>query len=575
MATRRTTKRADRPRATALGATKGQGAFRPLKPPAQTPAVPFDEPLTPDVEEQARPRPASPGARGRSATDAFDDALDFDTLPDAHDDELPLAGGSGGETAPDLWEDMPHAEAEELDEDAHAPDDALGLYLRQMGAIPLLTRDQELHLAQQLEMRRRRYRYAAISCWRTLARILETFERVQRGQLALDPTIDVVNTLGLTRENILKRMPHHLPTLRRVVQAADRDFRELLKATTAAAREKLERGLWRKMSKARRLVEELSPRIDLLDHWTDELRVLSRQMNDLAVAAEAGGNSAADRERRAKASKQLRELMCEVRLQPEELSRLAAVLESRRRMYQKARRELAEGNLRLVVSIAKRYRSRGLPFSDLIQEGNRGLMRAVDKYEWRLKFKFGTYATWWIRQGITRALADHARTIRVPCHQVGTLARVERVRGELSIQQGREPTVEEIAAVLGVTPEETQSLRVVARHPVSLHEPLGGDGERALEDFLDDPDATNPGKAVDQHLLRERIGEVLRSLTPREREVIELRFGLRDGQPKTLEEVARAYGITRERIRQIEARGLLKLRQPLRSQRLAEFAETE
>src|SRR5207248_10523116 len=217
-----------------------------------------------------------------------------------------------------------------------------------------------------------------------------------------------------------------------------------------------------------------------------------------------------------------------------DLDRLVRVLERRRHAYQKARRELAEGNLRLVVSIAKRYRGRGLPFSDLIQEGNRGLMRAVDKYEHLLGFKFGTYATWWIRQGITRALADHARTVRVPCHQVGTLAAIERVRGELSVQQGREPTVEEIAAVLGVTPEETQSLRVVARHPVSLHEPLGGDGERALEDFLDDPDATNPGTAVDQHLLRERIGEVLRSLTPREREVIELRFGLKDGQPRTL-----------------------------------------
>src|SRR5262249_5418687 len=265
------------------------------------------------------------------------------------------------------------------------------------------------------------------------------------------------------------------------------------------------------------------------------------------------------RERRTRFVKELRDLMLQVKATPDDLHQLVRVQEARRVQYQKARSELAEGTVRLVVSIAKRYRSRGLPFSDLIQEGNRGLMRAVDKYEHRLKFKFGTYATWWIRQGITRALADHARTIRVPCHQVGTLARVERVRGELSVQQGREPTVEEIAAVLGVTPEETQSLRVVARHPVSLHEPLGGDGERALEDFLDAPDATNPGKAVDQHLLRERIAEVLRSLTPREREVIELRFGLKDGQPRTLEEVARAYGITRERIRQIEARGLLKL----------------
>jgi RNA polymerase primary sigma factor len=158
---------------------------------------------------------------------------------------------------------------------------------------------------------------------------------------------------------------------------------------------------------------------------------------------------------------------------------------------------------------------------------------------------------------------------------VATLAAVERVRGELSTAIGREPTVEEIANELGVTAEETRALRTVARHPVSLHEPLGGDGERALEDFLDDPDATNPGQEVDQHLLRERIAEVLRSLTPREREVIEMRFGLKDGHPRTLEEVARTYGITRERIRQIEARGLLKLRQPLRSQRLVDFAEAE
>jgi RNA polymerase primary sigma factor len=335
------------------------------------------------------------------------------------------------------------------------------------------------------------------------------------------------------------------------------------------------RDLWRLLTKSFHLAEELSPRIESLDRWTDELVTLAGGMTDLSQSIDVGDRSAADRERSTRLTKQLRDLMLEVQTTPEELDRMVVILLARRKRYQKARRELAEGNLRLVVSIAKRYRGRGLPFSDLIQEGNRGLMRAVDKYEHLLGFKFGTYATWWIRQGITRALADHARTVRVPCHQVGTLAAIERVRGELSVQNGREPTLEEIAAALGVSPEETQSLRVVSRHPVSLHEPLGGDGERALEDFLDDPDATNPGKEVDQHLLRERIGEVLRSLTPREREVIELRFGLRDGHPRTLEEVARAYGITRERIRQIEARGLLKLRQPIRRERLSDFAEVE
>jgi RNA polymerase primary sigma factor len=266
--------------------------------------------------------------------------------------------------------------------------------------------------------------------------------------------------------------------------------------------------------------------------------------------------------------------MLKLQATPAEVKLLLQVLQSRRRTYQKARRELAEANLRLVVSIAKRYRGRGLPFADLIQEGNRGLMRAVDKYEHRLGFKFGTYATWWIRQGIQRALHDHGRTVRVPCHQIGTLAAIERVRGELTVKLGREPTIEEIAQELGVKPEDTRSLRIVGRQPVSLNEPLAGDNERALEDFLSDrASATTPGDLVDLLLLRERIQEVLRSLSPREREVIEHRFGLRDGHAKTLDEVARMYNITRERIRQIEARGLLKLRQPLRSCRLEQFSD--
>ncbi len=482
--------------------------------------------------------------------------------------------GMGIPTADDV-EGFSHPAEEPASEDDTGPDDALGLYLRQMGAIPLLNRKEEEALAKHLEHQRQRYRHAALCNWRTLDLVVQIFQKVRAGQQALDPTIDVVTTLGLTREKILERIPHNLPTLRRVLDKANEAFRQVLRGTSQGVRARARRELWRCLQKGIILAEEMAPRIDLLDRWTNELRELGRTLNELNRQSEAGARSAADRERRTKAAKQLREKMLELRTTPDDLERMLAVVEVRRRAYQKARRELAERNLRLVVSIAKRYRGRGLPFSDLIQEGNRGLMRAVDKYEHRLGFKFGTYATWWIRQGITRALADHARTVRVPCHQVGTLAAMERVRGELSIQQGREPSLEDIAAVLGVSVEEAQSLRVVARHPVSLHEPLGGDGERALEDFLDDPGATNPGVAVDQHLLRERLAEVLRSLTEREREVIEMRFGLRDGQPKTLEEVARTYGITRERIRQIEARGLLKLRQPLRSKRLAEFAESE
>jgi RNA polymerase primary sigma factor len=466
--------------------------------------------------------------------------------------------------------------AEAADDDSsQAPDDTLGLYLRQMGAIPLLTRKEELELAQRLERARDRYRHAVLSNWHVLERMVATFERVVAGDLAVDPTIDVVTSLGLSREKILARMPYNLRTLRNVLTRASQEFRAFLRASSDSARARVQRGLWRRMQKARALANELSPRIELLERWADEVEVFSAKMTRLNFLVNTGGRSRADREQRTKRVKELRDIMLEAQATPEALGRLVDVMKSRQLHYRRARRDLAEGNLRLVVSIAKRYRGRGLAFSDLIQEGNRGLMRAVDKYEHRLGFKFGTYATWWIRQGITRALADHARTVRVPCHQVGMLAAIERVRGELTVKNGREPTIEEIAIVLGVSAEETRSLRVVGRHPVSLHEPLGGDGERALEDFLGDVENINPGRAVDQHLLKERIGEVLRSLTPREREVIELRFGLRDGHPRTLDEVARTYGITRERIRQIEARGLLKLRQPNRSRRLSEFAEAE
>ena len=465
--------------------------------------------------------------------------------------------------------DTPDAAGEDS---TNSPDDALGLYLRQMGAIPLLNREQELRLAKELERHRQRFRHAAFCAWEVLGRVIDTFERIHAGKLAVDPQIDVVGSLGLTRETILARLPHNIRTLRHVLAESAADFRVFLRTGTTTGRARWRRRLWRRIRKAAVLAEELSPRTEVLEQWVAQLEVRSTAMTTLARQIDAGGGrSAAERQLRGKRVKELRDIMLQMRATPEDLAKLLAVVKTRWTLYQRSRRELAEGNLRLVVSIAKRYRGRGLSFGDLIQEGNRGLMRAVDKYEHRLGFKFGTYATWWIRQGITRALADHGRTVRVPCHQVSMLAAIERVRGELSIQHGREPTIEEIAAALGMTPEDARSLRLVARHPLSLHDPLGEDGERSLEDFLGDTESITPSQTVDQHLLRERISEVLRSLTPREREVIELRFGLRDGHPRTLDEVARCYGITRERIRQIEARGLLKLRQPVRSQRLEGF----
>jgi len=404
-------------------------------------------------------------------------------------------------------------------------DDALGLYLQQMGAIALLSRDEEVELARRLETARRRYRHAALWNWTILARVVDLFGRIEAGQAPLDRQIDTIPSLDLTSDRVRARLPHHLAALRTLVNENEPGAKRPQRTRTPSAKQRLLRAVV--------LAEELSPRTELLDEWTAEWE------------------------------------QCQGKVAPG----LVRVLRRRRAIYQQARDALAEANLRLVVSIAKRYRGRGLPFADLIQEGNSGLMRAVDKFDHRLGFKFGTYATWWIRQSVQRALHDLSRTVRVPCHQVGMLGTIERVRGELTLKHGHEPAVEEIAAAVGLTPAEVHRLRAVGRPPVSLDEPLNGQDEDAMEDFLTDEATADPGENVDRHLLKERIHEVLRCLAPRDREVLELRFGLRDGQSRTLDEVAHLFGITRERIRQIERRGLLKLRQSERSDLLAAFAE--
>jgi len=462
-------------------------------------------------------------------------------------------------------------EAPAEDEYTGGPDDALGLYLRQMGSIPLLNREKELALAKRLEYHRNRFRSAALLCPRLLSRVLEKFEQIAAGQTPIDPNIDAYSSvdLRLTRAQILSRLATDLPTLRVLLTQDVTVFATGIRDEFRGGLVAWKRDRFHRLAKCRRLVNELSPRTEILERWTDELNDLADELKHLAIAHAAAVNPAD----RIRLGKSLRDAECRASMTADELAALVRVLRRRRLAYQAVRKELAEANLRLVVSIAKNYRNRGLPFGDLIQEGNRGLMRAVDKYEWRLEFKFGTYATWWVRQGITRALHDNARTVRVPCHQISLLSRMEKMRGEMTAATGREPTSDELAAALDIKPEDARSLRIVGRHPVSLNDSVGGEGERALEDFLSDSHLPNPGEHVDANLLKERIGEVLKSLAPREREVIELRFGLKDGTPRTLDEVAKQYGITRERIRQIEARGLLKLRQPTRSCRLEEFAD--
>lgn len=499
--------------------------------------------------------------------DTFADPLlrDGPILPLDEDDVDDVEEPNEDDTDLDTADELPVEPVAE--ESSAGVDDALGLYLRQMGEIRLLKRDEELAIAEKLERARTRFRHAAFFCTRIVGRAMFTFERVIAGNAPVDPTIDVYSSpeMRMSRAQILSRMPHNLPLVRRLLHEEAVAFAAGLELA-ANDDPTWQRLRFRRLIKLNRLMAELSPRTELIEHWVDELADMADEMKHLVRAAE--GNCP-------DATRRLFEAQAKIHMTAAELSRAVRVLKKRRLAYQTVRRNLAEANLRLVVSIAKNYRNRGLPFADLIQEGNRGLMRAVDKYEHRRGFKFGTYATWWIRQGVQRALADNARTVRVPCHQIGLLAKMERKRNEMTVSLGKEPTNEELSIALGVKEEDTRSLRLVGRQPMSLHDPIGGDGERSVEDFLSDGHVSNPGEHVDQRLLKDRIHEVLRSLAPREREVIELRYGLKDGTPRTLDDVAKHYGITRERIRQIEARGLLKLRQPTRMGRLEQFTDDE
>ena len=447
-------------------------------------------------------------------------------------------------------------------------DDPVRLYLLQMGGIPLLNRDTEVASARRIEHWRRQFRLTMLGNDFVLAGAISLLEQVQAGRLRLDRTIEVSVTNTAEKKRTLRRLGPNLETLRRLEQEKKVLFRHAMsRRNPIAVRRAAWRQLVRKRSKAVRLVEEMNLRIQRLYPLLKKLREVAHRID---AAHDAAGRSAG---RAAGLGGDQRRLLLAVRESRCTLARRLAKLDDLQQRYDAAKRELAAGNLRLVVSIAKRYRNRGLTFLDLIQEGNSGLMRAVDKFEHARGFKFSTYATWWIRQAITRAIADQSRTIRVPVHMVDTMSKMRNLARDFRQRHGRDPGIEELAKLGGLSIDEATCVWRMSRQPVSLDQPVGEGEETGYGDIIKDQREDDPLRGINDEALRDSIGKALAELSYREREIIRMRFGLADGYAYTLEEVGSIFSVTRERVRQIEAKAVEKLRQPGARHNLANFVD--
>jgi RNA polymerase primary sigma factor len=450
--------------------------------------------------------------------------------------------------------------------------DPIRLYLAQMCEIPLLSRREEISLAKKIEVTRKRFRRSLLSCFYALQQTVDTIKQVQSGELPFDRTIKVSLTEQLTKEQILARMPHNLGTLDHLMKAQKRDFAKLIrKSTSSQMRQEARKRFVRRRAKCLTLVEELSLRTRRVQPFLKEVENVAQRMERIQTRLTATAGDPRAAAERTELKRKLHELFLQTLESPRSLREKAETARRQFKEYEDAKRLLSSGNLRLVVSIAKKYRNRGLSFLDLIQEGNTGLMRAVDKYEYRRGFKFSTYATWWIRQAITRAIADQARTIRIPVHMIDVLSKLKNIQKRLMQELRREPTMEEIAICSELPVEEVRRVMDIGRNPASLDRPIGDSDDNSFGEFLEDQSTLNPVRTANNGILRQQIDVLLKTLTWREREIVRLRYGLTDGYTYTLEEVGRIFKVTRERVRQIEAKAVAKLQHPVRSQQLEGF----
>jgi RNA polymerase primary sigma factor len=472
-------------------------------------------------------------------------------------------------------------EEEDLEDDipigvtgpAERIDDPVRMYLTQMGEIPLLTRDQEIALARRIDIARRLYRQKVLESAVAASAAVKIFEDVDRGALAFDRTLKVGE---LDKDNVSDRLPENVATIRRLIDKNRLLFQNWIANDGGLKKEDL-RGLIRAIRsnrrKCARLAEELGLQIKHLQPLMDQVKAAASEMTGVEVQMDALRRARKKREM-LEVKTRLDEMMLSCAESPERLRRRVEQIQARFSAYEEAKRHLSSGNLRLVVSIAKKYRNRGLTFLDLIQEGNTGLMKAVEKYEYQRGYKFSTYATWWIRQAITRSIADQARTIRIPVHMIETMSKLRNVAKRLLQANGREPTVDEIAQEAGVSVEETKRVMKIAKHPISLDRPVGDSDDSYFGDFIEDPGAESPVSTASNRMLKDQIEEVLQTLNYREREILKLRYGIGDGYTYTLEEVGRIFKVTRERVRQIEAKAVMKLQHPMRARKLEGFLDS-